>query len=270
MLEISSYDSRWPLEFQAERARIAAALGDVARRVDHHGSTAVPGLAAKPIIDVQISVERLHPIDAYAPVLARLGYEHAPHPDDAFCPFFHRPRAWPHTHHVHVVQQGGAEERRTLAFRDYLCNHGDVAREYEALKRELASRHDAGQPACREAYAASKTAFIERVVQMALAAGYPRDLLELTTARTWMQPLTLDDVDVMHALWIDPGVRKYLWDGLIIGRERAAEVVAASCRAFADERYGLWAIHLKESGELIGFCGLRESENGAPDLLYGL
>jgi RimJ/RimL family protein N-acetyltransferase len=85
-----------------------------------------------------------------------------------------------------------------------------------------------------------------------------------------MRPLTADDVDVMHALWTDPGIRKYLWDDLIIDRERAAEVVAASCAAFSEQGYGLWAIHLKESGEPIGFCGLRRSENGAPDLLYGL
>ena len=269
-LEIVPYDSRWPLAFQAERDRMTAALGGLVRRVDHHGSTAVPGLAAKPIIDMQISVGRLHPIDAYAPALARLGYEHAPHPDDACCPFFHRPHAWPHTHHVHVVQLGGAEERRTLAFRDYLRECRDVAGEYEALKRELAARHDASLPASREAYAASKTEFVERVVQMALAAGHPRELFELTIARTRMRPLTLDDVDVMHALWIDPDVRKHLWDDLIIGRERAAEVVAASCRDFAKHGYGLWAICLKESEEPVGFCGLRQSEHGGPELLFGL
>jgi len=175
MLEIVSYNPRWALEFEIERDRITQAFGEAALRIEHNGSTAVPGLAAKPIIDIQISVGRLHPIDAYAPALTRLGYQHAPHPDDAFCPFFHRPHDWPHTHHVHVVQLGGPEERRTLAFRDYLRDHRDMAREYEALKRESATRHDAGSAASREAYAASKTEFIERVVQTALAAGYPRD-----------------------------------------------------------------------------------------------
>ena len=176
MLEISSYDPRWALEFQAERSRISLALAELARRIDHNGSTAVPGLAAKPIVDIQISVERLHPIDAYATALGRLGYEHVPHPDDAFCPYFHRPVGWPHTHHIHVVQLGGAEERRTLAFRDYLRDQSDVAREYEALKRALVLRYEAGHPGFQEAYAAGKSAFVEQVVQRALAAGYPREL----------------------------------------------------------------------------------------------
>src|SRR5215471_12195707 len=139
-LEIAPYDPAWPAAFAAERDRLAAVLGDLAIRIDHHGSTAVPGLAAKPVIDIQISVADLGPLAEYAARLARLGYVHVPHPDDAFCPFFHRPAAWPHTHHVHLVESGGIEERRTLAFRDYLREHSDAAREYEALKKRLLSQ----------------------------------------------------------------------------------------------------------------------------------
>ena len=95
-------------------------------------------------------------------------------------------------------------------------------------------------------------------------------MIDLTTERTRLRPLTTDDVDVVHALWTDPAVRKYLWDDVIIDRERAAEVVAASCTAFAERGYGLWAIHVKDTGEPIGFCGFRPSESGAPELLYGL
>ena len=65
-LQISSYDPRWVLEFEAERQRLARALGELARRIDHHGSTAIPGLEAKPIIDIQVSVEQLQPIRAHA------------------------------------------------------------------------------------------------------------------------------------------------------------------------------------------------------------
>jgi len=144
-LEVVPYDTDWPRAFAAERDRIAALLGALALRIDHNGSTAVPGLPAKPIIDIQVSVERLHPIEAYAPSLARLQYIHVPHPDDAFCPFFHRPAAWPHTHHVHVVQAGGAEELRTLAFRDYLREHSDAAREYAELKSSAGSHRGTSQ-----------------------------------------------------------------------------------------------------------------------------
>jgi GrpB-like predicted nucleotidyltransferase (UPF0157 family) len=172
-LQIVSYDSRWVLGFETERDRIARTLGTLIRRLDHNGSTAVPGLDAKPIIDIQISVEQLLPLRAYAEPLATLGYVHVPHIDDAVCPFFHRPREWPHTHHLHVVQFGGPEERRTLAFRDYLRDHSDAAREYVTLKKRLAALVNAAGCSSREAYANGKSEFIDRTVQIALAAGYP-------------------------------------------------------------------------------------------------
>ncbi len=175
-LTVVPYDPSWPREFEAERDKIAFVLDGIALRIDHNGSTAVPGLAAKPVIDIQISVEQLHPIEAYAHHVAQLGYEHLPHPDDAFCPFFHRPSGWPHTHHVHVVQAGGDEERRTLALRDYLREHGSLAREYEDLKLRLAPQFSAAELSSRQAYADAKGEFINRITQLALGQGYPRDL----------------------------------------------------------------------------------------------
>lgn len=175
-LEIVDYDPAWPSMFSAERDRLAAALGRLALRIDHNGSTAVPGLPAKPIIDIQISVRRLQPIEAYARRLTGLGYVHVPHPDDSFCPFFHRPVVWPHTHHVHVVEAGGVEERRILAFRDYLREHPEAAREYEDLKRQLASQHRAADFSARQAYAQAKTQFITHVIERAFAEGHPRGL----------------------------------------------------------------------------------------------
>jgi GrpB-like predicted nucleotidyltransferase (UPF0157 family) len=162
--ELVPYDPRWPAMFEAEAARLRLGLGSLALRIDHHGSTAVPGLAAKPVIDIQISVARLHPLDPYGSVLERLGYRHLVHPDDAFCPFFHRPVQWPHTHHVHVVQAGGDEERRTLVFRDYLRQHETAAREYEALKYRLMADLRPDDEASREAYAKAKTSFVERII----------------------------------------------------------------------------------------------------------
>ena len=81
---------------------------------------------------------------------------------------------WPHSHHVHVVERGGREERRTLAFRDYLRDHPDVAREYEDLKRTVVARIVAADPASQERYALAKTDVIERVVALAVAG----DILE--------------------------------------------------------------------------------------------
>lgn len=173
-LEIVAYDPAWPSVFEAEALAIREALGPLALRIDHHGSTSIPGLAAKPVVDIQISVGALQPLPEYGDPLSKLGYIHVPHPDDSCCPFFHRPASWPHTHHVHVVELGGAEESKTLAFRDYLREHRDEAREYQRLKEALARRFSAGTTADREAYAQGKSGFVERIVALALRDGYPR------------------------------------------------------------------------------------------------
>jgi len=177
-IEIVPYDSDWPGAFEAEAARLRAALKTLALRIDHHGSTAIPGLGAKPIIDIQISVATLEPLSAYGRKLEAIEYVHVPNADDSFCPFFHRPIQWPHSHHVHVVERGGREEQRTLAFRDYLRDHPDVAREYEDLKRKVAAHIASADSQAQEHYAAAKTHFIEQVVALAIARGYPRDLVE--------------------------------------------------------------------------------------------
>lgn len=177
-IELASYDAGWPAAFDAEAIRLRAVLGPLALRIDHNGSTSIHGLAAKPIIDIQISVAALQPIAAFGEPLRAIGYVHVPHPDDSFCPFFHRPRRWPHSHHVHVVEAGGTEERRTLAFRDYLRERPGAAREYEDLKQDLARQFSAHTAESREAYARAKTDFIERIVAMALSSGYPREMLQ--------------------------------------------------------------------------------------------
>jgi GrpB-like predicted nucleotidyltransferase (UPF0157 family) len=176
-IEVVPYDPGWPDAFQQEALRLRTALGTLALRVDHNGSTSIPGLDAKPVIDIQVSVASLQPLAEYGDRLESIGYIHVPHEDDSFCPFFHRPRRWPHSHHVHVVESGGLEERRTLAFRDYLRDHAGAAREYERLKHSLAEELGTSSSESREAYARGKTRFIERIVAIALSSGYPRDLL---------------------------------------------------------------------------------------------
>jgi GrpB-like predicted nucleotidyltransferase (UPF0157 family) len=170
-IQIVAYDPAWPSRFEAEAVRIREALGTLALRIDHHGSTSVPGLAAKPIIDIQVSVESLQPIREYLEPLCSIGYVHVPHEDDSFCPFFHRPSRWPHTHHVHVVAAGGEAERRTLAFRDYLRAHPAEASAYEALKRNIAAQINSNDDDSREAYARAKTDCVERI--LATASGRP-------------------------------------------------------------------------------------------------
>jgi len=137
-IEIVPYDPGWPGAYEAEAVRLRAALKTLVLRIDHHGSTAIPGLGAKPIIDIQLSVAALQPLSAYGARLEAIGYIHVPHPDDSFCPFFHRPIQWPHTHHVHVVVRGGSEERRTLAlYRELLALVADRSVALEEYAREM-------------------------------------------------------------------------------------------------------------------------------------
>jgi GrpB-like predicted nucleotidyltransferase (UPF0157 family) len=137
-------DPTWPARFAAEAARIRAALGPLALRIDRVGSTAVPGLAAKPIIDIQISVAQVQPMDPYRPALEGLGYRHTPYPDPdgvVRYPFFGKPPTRPRAFHIHVAQAGSQHERRHLAVRDFLRAHPDQAHAYERVKRAAATRH---------------------------------------------------------------------------------------------------------------------------------
>jgi [ribosomal protein S5]-alanine N-acetyltransferase len=96
------------------------------------------------------------------------------------------------------------------------------------------------------------------------------DNRQLTTDRTVLRPLEESDISVMHALWTDAGVRKYLWDDAVISGEQAAEVIAASSGHFHRHQFGLWAVCERLTGDLVGFCGFRPAESGEPELLYGL
>jgi GrpB-like predicted nucleotidyltransferase (UPF0157 family) len=140
-------------------------LGDIAVRVDYVGSTAVRGLAAKPIIDLQLSVPRIGSLPQYRDALERLGYLFVPDPESPDFHLFALPTERPRTHHLHVCESGSEHERRHLAVRDFLRAHPVEAARYEALKRELADRH----PEDRLAYIAGKEPFMAVLETRALA-----------------------------------------------------------------------------------------------------
>lgn len=157
-------DPSWPARFEAEATRIREALGDLAVRVDHVGSTSVPGLAAKPIIDIQTSVSRMVPRDAYVQPLRSLGYLWTLDPWSDEHEYFSRNENGDRAHQIHVCQAGGTWERRHLAFRDWLRIHPDDVAAYAALKRRLATQH----PNDIMSYVDSKTEFIRSVEARAL------------------------------------------------------------------------------------------------------
>lgn len=156
-IEIAEYDPRWPALYEEERARVAAALGALIASIEHIGSTSVPGLSAKSIIDLLVTMPRLGPVDPYVEALGSLGYTYFPVLGNAERYTFGK--GDPHTHHLHIVQHGSEEHLRPLAFRDYLRTHPDDARRYATLKRELAARF----PGDRSAYLQGKTAFVREI-----------------------------------------------------------------------------------------------------------
>ena len=177
MIVISPYDPAWPERFSLEALLLRETLSEWAVRIDHVGSTSVPGLDAKPVIDIQISVTSLEPVDRLRGALALAGYTYVQDPDldfDRIYPFFRKPAHWPSSHHVHACRAGSEEERRHLAFRDYLRDHSEIAADYVALKRRLAALHVGTTPESRESYAMAKSAFVAAVTKRAYELGYPR------------------------------------------------------------------------------------------------
>src|SRR6185369_7550700 len=172
MVVITEYDARWPVLFEEEAHRLRAVLGLAALRIEHVGSTSIPGLAAKPVIDIQVSVASLAPHGRYVAAMATLGYRHVAFGDfDLVYPFFHKPIEWPSTHHVHLCESGGQQEWKHLAFRNHLRAHPEAARQYEALKRELATVHSGSTPRSMEAYSLAKSEFVANVLRCAKVSG---------------------------------------------------------------------------------------------------
>jgi GrpB-like predicted nucleotidyltransferase (UPF0157 family) len=163
-VRITPYDPAWPGLFAAEAERLRAVLdADQVLRIEHFGSTAVTGLAAKPIIDILIAVRSLPLAKAtmVEPIVG-LGYVHwaeNPKPDRMFFVKGMPPYGERRTHHIHITEPNGEMWQRRLAFRDYLRAHPSEAARYEALKRDLAARH----PADREAYTDAKTEYLDAV-----------------------------------------------------------------------------------------------------------
>jgi GrpB-like predicted nucleotidyltransferase (UPF0157 family) len=161
------YDENWAAWFDEEAERICTALGDLAVRIDHVGSTSVPGLAAKPVIDIQVSVASIIPRAPTAAALAGIGYEHNVDPIDDEHDFFSKGYGYDadaRRVHVHVCLAGGEWERRHLAFRDWLRAYPEDAAAYEAMKREAVAAH----PNDIYAYVDAKTAFIRDIEARAL------------------------------------------------------------------------------------------------------
>ena len=169
-VEIAAYDPCWPGIFTELRDQITSALGPLAHAIEHVGSTAIPGLAAKPIIDIDVVISSPADLPAVITKLRPLGY----HPEgDLGVPgreAFTTPPGTP-PHHLYVCVAGSAPLERHLALRDLLRARPDLTRAYAALKRSLADQYRND----RTAYTNGKTTFIEQALAAAAASQSQAD-----------------------------------------------------------------------------------------------
>jgi len=159
---VVDYDPRWPDLARSEIARIDAACAGLELRVEHVGSTAVPGLCAKPVLDLLAGRPKDVALAEVLRALTAAGYEYRG--DLGLAGREYLRRGDPAGYHLHLVEQGSDHWNRMIAFRDYLRGHPDRAEEYGRLKRTWATMFSDD----REAYVAAKSPFIERVTRLAL------------------------------------------------------------------------------------------------------
>jgi GrpB-like predicted nucleotidyltransferase (UPF0157 family) len=169
-IEVVDYDPSWPRRYEEERDRIAAALGDAVVAIEHVGGTAVPGLPAKPVIDIMVGVPDIERAGQAVAGLINLGYQYVPELESQLPERRYFRRGTPETHHVHMVTMGSDFWEEHVLFRDYLRSNPKAAEEYGKLKRGLANRFRFD----RDAYRAGKVPFIDTVVDAARRqAGRP-------------------------------------------------------------------------------------------------
>jgi len=160
-VELVAWDPRWIERFEQMRERLAAALGPLALRIEHVGSTSIPDMLAKPVVDIQVSVADVDDTDAYRAHVEAQGFElRFMEPGHRY---FRPPPGVPRDYQVHVCEVGSDWERVHLLFRDYLRAHPDIATEYGRMKLRLAAQHRAE----RIAYNDDKSGFIDAVVTVA-------------------------------------------------------------------------------------------------------
>jgi GrpB-like predicted nucleotidyltransferase (UPF0157 family) len=165
---VSPYDEAWPGLYEVEAERVRAALPGLLRRIEHVGSTAVPGQAAKPIVDIQVSVEGRTAMQEAIDALEQIGYRHEPIDGFEEYPFLGWPSEQPRVFHLHLCLAGSSNERRHLAVRDLLRRDPQEREAYGRFKLELAARCEQ-----RQDYVDGKDAYMAALERRALTGAPP-------------------------------------------------------------------------------------------------
>jgi GrpB-like predicted nucleotidyltransferase (UPF0157 family) len=163
-VEVVPHNSQWRAAFEAEAKLVAAALGENVVAIHHIGSTAIPNIYAKPIIDLLVEVRDITEVDGRSSAMGSLGYEAMGEFGIPGRRYFRRDnQAGVRTHQIHVFEAGSAEVERHITFRDYMIAHPGDAQRYSELKRKLAEEH----PQNMDGYMDGKDGFIKQMDQKA-------------------------------------------------------------------------------------------------------
>ena len=160
-LRLAPYVPNWPLLFRAEKERLFASLGNYILDVQHIGSTSIPGMPAKPILDIGIAVTNFEEATRCIPLLEQLGYSYKGENGIPRRHYF--VKGEPRTHHLHIIEVASEEWKNHLLFRDYLRRTPATAQEYASLKQSLSTQFATD----REAYQSGKDSFIKAVLHKA-------------------------------------------------------------------------------------------------------
>jgi GrpB-like predicted nucleotidyltransferase (UPF0157 family)/ribosomal protein S18 acetylase RimI-like enzyme len=266
-IRIVPYDPAWPERFEEERAALQEAIGEWAVGGIHHvGSTAVPGLDAKPIIDILVGVEDLETSRGCFEPLAALDYLYAPYRAEEMH-WFCKPHPSRRTHHLHLVPTASTRFDEELAFRDRLRADPTLAGKYAQLKHELAARfeHD------REAYTHAKADFIRRALgEAGQAAGQSTVNPSSPAGAVQIRHAHEDDILALADIHIRSWRAAYrsivpdeVLDGLSVSER------AKSWEQILAEGHPRWLTLVSEdaNGVLLGFCSAATPARVAPDAM---
>ncbi len=159
-IKLEKYNPRWPNQFESEKLFLSEIIGEyLVGSIEHVGSTAIPGILAKPIIDIMFGVESLEASSGAIETLQHQGYCYYPYKSDVMH-WFCKPSPEFRTHHLHLVPYNSLLWQERINFRNMLSNNLKLAQEYSELKRSLANEmaHD------REAYTKNKWPFIQKIL----------------------------------------------------------------------------------------------------------
>lgn len=164
-VQIAPYDPEWVAKFEAEKSLLQKTMGSWVHDGIHHvGSTSIPGVDAKPIVDVLIGVRNLNEAKECIPILEKIGYSYYPYRSDVML-WFCKPSPEHREFHLQLMEPTESLWNERFLFRDYLRTHPEVAQDYVALKKDLASMFKNE----RESYTDAKTDFVENIIKKARA-----------------------------------------------------------------------------------------------------